>query len=400
MWLFLKVCFLLLLVCSYSKAEDLTTGNILDPADTWTTYDRASTEQCSYSGALEDGEVCTGSANQRGEIPGGGGIISQEYSLKDQGLSVAEMQQGFDFEYGTSIESHVSNTSVPSCQNTTGDCKDYFTIKLNVNKSDGSSINTYEHTVEMDYSGVKDYKYTQSIGANNYQDINFKMDIWSVDAGYTSGYYGGIISDPFLEIQYKTVDIVTEIILDVVEDIVQDSIQIEDVQMEIVLENIYTEDLVIEMDFTDVAPEEPMIEMTEIIEEAPEIIEIEAEIEEAIEMESSSEDATESIVEDAEETEQEVIQPKEIKQKIANKLMAKLVDKSSNEAQTTQLALMVVLSDISFTDLTTTQIQDVNYYEDLTFYNTQDVIQDNGVNIIGYMDYLAINEMVDSQWQN
>ena len=132
----------------------------------------------------------------QGEIPGGG-IISQEYSLKDQGLSVAEMQQGFDFEYGASIESHVSNTSVPSCQNTTGDCKDYFTIKLNVTKSDGSSINTYEHTVEMDYSGVKDYKYTQSIGANNYTDVNFKMDIWSVDAGYTSGMFGGIISDPF-----------------------------------------------------------------------------------------------------------------------------------------------------------------------------------------------------------
>ena len=117
-------------------------------------------------------------------------------------------------------------------------------------------------------------------------------------------------------------------------------------------------------------------------------------------MESSSEDATESTVEDAEETEQEVIQPKEIKQKIANKLMAKQEDKTSNEAQTTQLALMVVLSDISFTDLTSTQIQDVSYYEDLTFYNTQDVIQDNGANIIGYMDYLAINEMVDSQWQN
>lgn len=383
MWLCLKVCFLLLLVCSYSKAEDLTTGNILDPADTWTTYDRASTEQCSYSGGLEDGEVCTGSANQRGEIPGGGGIISEEYSLKDQGLSVAEMQQGFDLEYGASIESHISNTSVPSCENTTSDCRDYFTIKLNVTKSDGSSINTYEHTVEMDYSGVKDYKYTQSIGANNYTNVNFKMDIWSVDAGYTSGMFGGIISDPFLEIQYKTVDIVTEIILDVVDDIVKDQMKIEEVKMEVVLENIYTDDLIIEMDFTDMAAEEPIIEMTETIEEAPEVVEIEAEIE----------------MEMTQETTQEVVPEKEIKQKIANKLMAKQEDKSSNEAQTTQLALMVVLSDISFTDLTST-ITDTNYYEDLTFYNTQDVIQDNGANIIGYMDYLAINEMVDSQWQN
>jgi hypothetical protein len=375
----------LLVYCSFSKAEELTTENILDPADTWTTYDRASTEQCSYSGTLEDGEVCTGSADQGGTAIGGGGIISEEYSLKDQGLSVAEMQQGFDLEYGASIESHISNTSVPGCQNTNGDCRDYFTIKLHVTKSDGSSINTYEHTVEMDYSGVKDYKYAQNIGVNSYTDVNFKMDIWSVDAGYTSGMFGGIISDPFLEIQYKTVDIVTEIILDVVDDIVQDNIKIEDVQMEVVLENIYTDDLVIEMDFTDTSTQEMTIEMTETIEETPEVIEIEAEIETEMEM--------------TQETTQEVVPEKEIKQKIANKLMAKQEDKTSNEAQTTQLALMVVLSDISFTDLTST-ITDTNYYEDLTFYSTQDVIQDNGANVIGYMDYLAINEMVDSQWQN
>ncbi len=376
----------LLVYCSFSKAEELTTENILDPADTWTTYDRASTQQCSYSGALEDGEVCTGSADQGGTAIGGGGIISQEYSLKDQGLSVAEMQQGFDLEYGASIESHISNTSVPGCENTTGDCRDYFTIKLHVTKSDGSSINTYEETVEMDYSGVRDYKYTQSIGANSYKDVNFKMDIWSVDAGYTSGYYGGIISDPFLEIQYKTVDIVTEVILDIVDDIVNDQMKLEEVKMEVVLENIYTDDLVFEMDFTDTSTEEMIIEIPETIEEAQEVVEIEAEIETEMEM--------------TQETTQEVVPEKQIKQKIANKLMAKQEDKTSNEAQTTQLALMVVLSDVNFTDLTTTQIQDTNYYEDLTFYNTQDMIQDNGANLIGYMDYLGINKMVDSQWQN
>lgn len=375
----------LLVYCSFSKAEELTTENILDPADTWTTYDRASTQQCSYSGALEDGEVCTGSADQGGTAIGGGGIISQEYSLKDQGLSVAEMQQGFDLEYGASIESHISNTSVPGCENTTGDCRDYFTIKLHVTKSDGSSINTYEETVEMDYSGVRDYKYTQNIGANNYKDVNFKMDIWSVDAGYTSGYYGGIISDPFLEIQYKTVDIVTEVILGIVDDIVNDQMKLEEVKMEVVLENIYTDDLVFEMDFTDTSTEEMIIEIPETIEEAQEVVEIEAEIETEMEM--------------TQETTQEVVPEKQIKQKIANKLMAKQEDKTSNEAQTTQLALMVVLSDVNFTDLTST-ITDTNYYEDLTFYSLQDVIQDNGANLIGYMDYLGINKMVDSQWQN
>ena len=57
----LKTLVLLLLVCfSYSKAEEKDTGNILTPADEWTLYDDASTTQCSYSGQLEDGEVCTG----------------------------------------------------------------------------------------------------------------------------------------------------------------------------------------------------------------------------------------------------------------------------------------------------------------------------------------------------
>ena len=295
------------------------------------------------------------------------------------------MQQGFDLEDGASIESHISNTSVPGCENTTGDCRDYFTIKLHVTKSDGSSINTYEETVEMDYSGVRDYKYTQNIGANNYKDVNFKMDIWSVDAGYTNGYYGGIISDPFLEIQYKTVDIVTEVILGIVDDIVNDQMKLEEVKMEVVLENIYTDDLVFEMDFTDTSTEEMIIEIPETIEEAQEVVEIEAEIETEMEM--------------TQETTQEVVPEKQIKQKIANKLMAKQEDKTSNEAQTTQLALMVVLSDVNFTDLTST-ITDTNYYEDLTFYSLQDVIQDNGANLIGYMDYLGINKMVDSQWQN
>tara|TARA_A100001201_G_scaffold143739_1_gene147090 strand:+ start:4204 stop:5400 length:1197 start_codon:yes stop_codon:yes gene_type:complete len=398
MFYFLKLFSLLLLVCFYSKAEELTTGNIADPADTWTTYDRASTNSCSYSGTLEDGEVCTGHANQRGEIPGGGGIISQEYSLIDQGLSVAEMQQGFDIEYGASIESHVSNTNVPSCSNTNGDCRDYFTIKLHLTKSDGSSINSYEHTVEMDYSGVKDYRYTQQIDPNNYQDVSMKMDIWSVDAGYVNGYYGGIISDPYLSVQYQTVDIITNIILDVVEDIVQDSIEIEDIQMEVVIDTVYAEELVFEMDFVELA-EEPVMEMPEVIEEVAEVIEIEAEIEEAIEMESNSEDATESSMEATEETEQEVVQPKAVKQKVANKLMAQQKDKSSNEAQTTQLALMVVLSDVNFADLTST-ITDTKYYDDLVFYDTQEILQDNGANIMGYIDYLNMNEMVDSQWQN
>ncbi len=244
MWHFLKVFSFLLLVSCYSKAEELDTGNILDPADQWDLYDRASTTQCNYSGQLEEGEVCTGHSDQGGAIGLGGGILSEQYSLLDQGLSQEEINQGVEFTYGASIESHISNTTVPSCANTNYDCKDYFTIKLHLTKKDGDIINTYEHTVEMDYSGVQDYSYLQKIGENNYADVLFQMDIWSVDAGYTSpSFYGGIISDPHLSIQYNTVEIITEIILDMVEDIATD-----DMFVAVVIEDYYFEDISFEIE--------------------------------------------------------------------------------------------------------------------------------------------------------
>lgn len=405
MWLFLKVFSLLLLVFSYSKAEDLDTGNVLDPADDWEIYDEASSTNCSYSGQLEDGEVCTGGSTAPGVTTGGGGVLSDKIYILDN-MSVAEMQQGFDFEYGATIESHVSNLTVPSCQNTSGDCKDYFTIKINISDSQGNSINTYENTVEMNYQGQKDYTYQETIAANNYSNMIYQMDIWSVDAGFTNGMYGGIISDPHLSFQYSTVDIVTDIILDVVDDIIQDSIDIEDTVIDVVLNDLYTEPVTIELDFTDTDAGATVIETVEVMEEIPEIQEIEAEIEEQIqeeimeEIESVEEEPQEEAVEVVEESQEEPTR-QEIKTKVAKKLLANVSkDKGSSQSQTTTLALMVVLSDVNIAALAPTKIQDTNYYDDLTFYDTQDIIQDPGSNYLGYMDYLGINEMVDSQWQN
>ena len=391
----LKTLVLLLLVCfSYSKAEEKDTGNILSPADGWTLYDEASITQCSYSGTLEDGEVCTGNADQRGKVEGGGGIISEEYSLLDQGLSKQEIQQGFDFEYGTTIESHISNETVPSCENTTYDCKDYFTIKLYVNKLDGSLINLHEHTVEMDYSGQKDYKYYETIGTNNYDDVLFKMDIWSVDAGYTTGMYGGIISNPFLSVQYKTVEIVTDIITDIVNDIIYEEIKMDEVSFEVVIEDFYQEDLSFEFNL---APVEVSMEF-----DMPEVQEVEMEIQAEIE-EQMIEEMPEIEPEVVEETPEEEVKEEapteiEIKQKIANKLMASQKDKMSTEAQTTQLALMVILADVGFDSYLEMQLADGEFYKDVGF-RDQNVIIDYQAGILEYMDYGIFNEMVDSQWK-
>ena len=440
----LRILVFWLLVCSYSsKAEEIDTGNLVPPADEWTLEDKASTTQCSYSGQLQDGEVCTGSSSIRGGYNenDGGKIVSDQISLINQGLSIAEIQQGFDYQYGASIESHVSNTNVPSCSNTNGDCKDYFTITVNLSDETGSVFRTHEHTVEMNYVGVEDYSYSQSLSANNYLDVNFQMDIWSVDAGFTTGFYGGIISDPFLSVQYQTVEIITDIIDDIVNDIVFEEIEYEEVSFEVVIEDYFNEDISFEIDFAPIEDldisidipiledlpeievelyaeldEQIMEELPEMIEEMPEEIEIEVieeqpeEIVEEQPEEIVEEPQEETIEEVAEETvdepEQEEVEEtttekpnaREMKQKIAKKIIASQKDKMSVESQTTQLALMIVLADTDFNSYTDKELLDRQFYEDVNLYLDQNMIEDTNLDLF-YMDYLGMNELVDLQWQ-
>ena len=419
----LRILVFWLLVCSYSsKAEEIDTGNLVSPADEWTLENKASTNSCSYSGQLQDGEVCTGSSSIRGGYNenDGGRIISDDISLINQGLSVEEIQQGFDYQYGSSIESHISNTNVPSCSNTNGDCKDYFTITVRLSDEAGTVFRTHEHTVEMDYVGVRDYSYNQTLEQNNYLDVSFQMDIWSVDAGYTSGYYGGIISDPFFSVQYQTVEIITDIIDDIVNDIIFDDIDTDDMTVDVSIDDFFEEDISFEIDFApiedlditvdvvsiDDLPEiEIDMETTETIEvevveeQTEEMIEeqIEETIEEPIE-ETVEESVDEPEQEEAEEVEAERPEPKEIKQKIAKKIIASQKDKMSVESQTTQLALMIVLSDTDFNSYTDKELVDRQFYEDVNLYLDQNMIEDTNLDLF-YMDYLGMNELVDLQWQ-
>ena len=440
----LRILVFWLLVCLYSsKAEEIDTGNLVPPADEWTLEDKASTTQCSYSGQLQDGEVCTGSSSIRGGYNenDGGKIVSDQISLINQGLSIAEIQQGFDYQYGASIESHVSNTNVPSCSNTNGDCKDYFTITVNLSDETGSVFRTHEHTVEMNYVGVEDYSYSQSLSANNYLDVNFQMDIWSVDAGFTTGFYGGIISDPFLSVQYQTVEIITDIIDDIVNDIVFEEIEYEEVSFEVVIEDYFNEDISFEIDFAPIEDldisidipiledlpeievelyaeldEQIMEELPEMIEEMPEEIEIEVveeQPEEIVEeqpeeiVEEPQEETIEEVAEETvdepeqeevEETSTEKPNAREMKQKIAKKIIASQKDKMSIESQTTQLALMIVLADTDFNSYTDKELLDRQFYEDVNLYLDQNMIEDTNLDLF-YMDYLGMNELVDLQWQ-
>ena len=70
----------------------------------------------------------------------------------------------------------------------------------------------------------------------------------------------------------------------------------------------------------------------------------------------------------------------------------------SVESQTTQLALMIVLSDNDFDSYTDKALLDRQFYEDVNLYLDQNMIEDTNLDLF-YMDYLEMNKLVDLQWQ-
>lgn len=385
----LKTIFLValfwLLPQAYSYSEE--TSNLVTPADEWTQSGKVSTTQCSYSGTLEDGEVCTGSANTRGVADGGGTITSDVYSLiTDGGLTIDEIQQGFDLNYGVTVESHQSNITVPTCSATNGDCKDIFRITVTLRDQDSTVFQTLEREVELDYSGTQDYLYTDVIQPNTYTDITTQMSLYGTDAGYTSGYYGAIFSDPVLTATYTVVeqveDIINDIVNDVIDDIINDSTDFEIIEIdfgdnldpiEINIEEISIELPEIEMaelelpDFEVEVEPEVEIEIAEAMEEVAEMdIEVEPEVENEPEVEETQEPEPEQ-----QEREVKVVQQKETKEQIAKKILAKVADSGDQVAlDTVKLAVMAQLADTKgFNEYQQTTLTDM----DISNYNMMQI---------------------------
>jgi hypothetical protein len=195
---------------------------------------------CSYSGSLEADEFCTGAmtntnnsnvANTDNWNTGtlGGGYTrtgpNGGYVELTQNLTEAEIQAGFDINYGVTVESHQSNKTVPLCSATTGDCKDIFSIKLtlrsvsqvpNSSYTTTSTIGSATQYETLTYSGTQTFNYTYTLDSNSYTRVDAMMELWGVDAGYHNGMYGPIFSDPYIKLTYDAVTMITEQITNIV----------------------------------------------------------------------------------------------------------------------------------------------------------------------------------------
>ena len=189
--------------------------------------------QCRTGGSSSTvgaGEACTGyQANNNNILVteqnsnflalGGGEIQSEQFEM-GLDLTVAEIQSGFQLNYGVDVESHKSNTTVPLCRATHGDCKDVFRITAKLYKAAGANatnlIGEYSQFVTLTYNGTQTHSFTQDIASNSYTEVWGQMELWGVDAGYHSGYYGPVFSDPFMTLTYDAITTITETITNII----------------------------------------------------------------------------------------------------------------------------------------------------------------------------------------
>tara|TARA_R110002020_G_scaffold524_6_gene2641 strand:+ start:1121 stop:2437 length:1317 start_codon:yes stop_codon:yes gene_type:complete len=159
------------------------------------------------------GEYCTSGKNE------GGGTYSSSFNLQNN-MTIDQINRGFKMNYGMDVKSHPSNTTVPTCAGNTMaafDCKDIF--KLTVSLFDENTVlqHKFEHQVELTYSGTQTYLYSQTIPENTYAALTGNFEMYGIDAGYPTGYYGPSFSNPALTATYDLVTLIETEIIDIID---------------------------------------------------------------------------------------------------------------------------------------------------------------------------------------
>ena len=362
------------------------------------------------------------------------GTYDKDFDLESQ-MTISDINAGFDLDYGVTVNSHSSNARLNTCGSITQnrDCRDIFKLTITLFDSD-EQVHLFEHEVELDFSGNRSYAYNQVIQPNDYQSLTGNYELYGVDAGYPSGWFGPKFSEPYLTTSWEVVEIINEEILNLLEhsDIL-DTVEFDTV--DVVVESPQGEimdTMTIEVEQNmDIAMEiETNIDIPEIeVEELPEIsLEIEemSNVEESnLEGETQQADSRqeESVsdeganevdtVTEAQQTDgqdggdrgasgskrERVVQS--AKQKVANKIVKNMGDKGRYD-ETNQLKTLVVMQVLgntkSFFDAQKT-LQDTENFFDLT------TVPDGVISDSNYAQYIlfggsdaAHSALVDSQY--
>ena len=331
-----------LLMSFPALAETVTTGNLLPKISEFETS--GSTDGLGGTGNAQNGG---GTYTAAGDIP----------------LTKDQVNRGFDINSSFTVKSHSSNAVLASCASITqtSDCRDIASLTLSL-FDDNYLVEQFKHRIELDFGGLRSFSFTDTVTPNNYGTLTGSYELFGIDAGYHSGMYGPVFSNPSVSFTYQNV--IEQQILDQIA-VVDQQIAIAPPPVEIISNQppaAVTQNPIVVAAAPEAPPAPPEIAPMQIDLPAPAAeqqqqesqaeADIEAQIEQAPEPTEASSSSSEETTEAAPETAPEAVrppQPKTRQQKIkaaAQKVVAKIASaqRYSAAAQTTMLVAMGMIA--------------------------------------------------------
>ena len=410
--------FLILGLCLFSlnayaqNSDTETTSNYLPNMGNFTTSGGTNTG----SGVgCSSGNYCT--AGKQGP----GGTYTSTFDFKNK-MTTDQINKGFDMNYGVDVKSHSSNSTLLSCvdgntmQNS--DCRDIFNLTVTLLDST-SVVHKFEHEVELDFTGLRSFSFSQTIPENNFINLQGQFELFGIDAGFPNSYYGPSFSNPFLTSTFNLISYIEAEVIDIID--MQESIEIIEIQdievqpvqqqQEIQVAAAITVEEIQTVELSSVV-EQPV--ETNTVEEVEVQQEVEVEVQQEIEVEVSEpqpestepETTREDVSEPEEQAETKAEVKKSVAQKVRNKVVKKIMNRmgdkgkydSTNQIRT--LAVMGILgSSKNFFDTQITLQDTPGFFSGVRLDDGS--IQTN--NVAQYLMFGGSNQMhsqmVDSQWQ-
>jgi hypothetical protein len=160
----------------------------------------------------------SGATNCTGGTSSGGGFYTSTFDLKEQ-MTIDEINAGFDLDYGIDVMSHSSNSVLASCVNgnllQSSDCRDVFTLTVSLFDTGNVLAHKFEHSVELNYTGTRSFSFNQTIPENNFTSLTGEFELFGIDAGFSSGFFGPAFSNPTLTTTFELVTLLETEVLDI-----------------------------------------------------------------------------------------------------------------------------------------------------------------------------------------
>jgi hypothetical protein len=394
-----------------------TTDNYLP---TISEFERSGGTSAGTGNGCPSGSFCTSGTSQ------GGGTYSSTFDLEEQ-MSVDDINRGFKIDYSVGVTAHPSNASLSSCVDgnvlQSGDCRDIFRVTLSLFSAGNILEHRFVDEIELDFAGLRNFQFEQNIPENQFSALTGGIDLFGIDAGFPSGFFGPRFSDPTLSTTFDVVSFIETQVVDIISsidvisnnpvtsievDLAPPTVQPETVEAEVEIEAEFEQGL----QLASIEVSSPMAQMPQesTQEEATIEQEVEAEVETEIEQEVQTEETTASDnaanTEEANETEEPSPKPKvsvkkAVREKVAKQILKKMGASGRYEAsnQIRTLVVMQVLANSKSFFQEKIKLQDTPGF----FQNTK--IPDTVINDNNFAQYVLFgtssqqhDNLVNLQW--